>query len=105
MTVLQNYIGLEPGIPAKLHFTGHTIVNRTITDPQTGQPTQRNILIFDVDSLDGKPVTAVFSTMAEKLASQFSPYLLDRSYRSFDFTITQSGTGFLTRWTVLKTPR
>jgi hypothetical protein len=103
--VLQNIIVLEPGVPAKFHFYDHHIDTRTITDPVTGQPAIRHVLVFNVDRLNDQPVESTYSTMAEKHASQFSPYLVDKSYRNFDFTITVQGEGFRRSWTVQVTPR
>lgn len=102
--VLQNYVMLEPGIPAKLHFYDHHIEKRTITDPVTGQPGIRSVLVLEVDRLNDSPVVARYSTMAEKHAQQFSPYLTDKSYRGFDFTMTVQGEGFRRSWTVQVTP-
>ena len=103
--VLQNYVVLQQGLPAELHFTDHIIVQRTITDALTGKPGVRNILEFDVDRLNGRQVFAKFSTMSEKLASKLGPYLAEKSYTRYYFTITQTGTLWLTTYTVLVTPR
>jgi hypothetical protein len=83
-----------------MHFTDHHIERRTITDPNTGLPSIRNVLVFDVDRLNGASVGALFSTMAEKLAMQFEPYLADKSYSKYEVIITQSGEGFLRKWMV-----
>jgi len=103
--VLQNNVILQNNIPSRLHFTDHAIGKRTITNPDTGQPAVRTVLEFEVDLLDGRAVVAKFSTMAEKLASQFKPYLDDRSYRNYDFILTQRGEGYLRTWTVQVIPR
>lgn len=103
--VLQNNIILQDGIPARMHFTDHHITPRTITDPSTGEPTVRNTLEFEVDRLDAMPVAARFSTMAEKLAGHFSPYLSDQRYRGFDFVITQTGEGYRRAWSVQSIPK
>ena len=105
MTVLQNYVELDEGVPARLHFRDHNLVRKTITDPVTLQPASRNTLVMEVDTLDGRPVESKFSVMAEKLASQIEPYLADKSYVNHDFTITTIGSGFRRNWTVLVTPR
>ena len=70
MTVLQNTIILENGIPARVHITDHHLERRTITEPTTGRPVVRNTLVLDVDTLDGRPAQAVLTTMAEKLAGE-----------------------------------
>lgn len=103
--VLQNYVILEDGIPAKLHFWDHTIERRTITDPTTGGPIIRNVLVLEVDTLNDRPCAARLSTMAEKLADKFSAYLPDKGYRGYDFVITQSGEGFRRTWSVKVIPR
>jgi hypothetical protein len=104
MGVLQNYVILEAGIPTRLHFIDHHIERRTITDPVTGQPGSRAVLVFEVDRMDGQPVISKFSTMAEKLAAIFEPYLPTKSYTAFEFTIVQSGEGFRTVYSVTPTP-
>ena len=103
--VLENYVILVPGVPARLHFTDHHIETRTITDPVTGQPTSRRALVLDVDQLNGRLVAARYSTMAEKHAAQFAPYLPDKSYTRYDFTITATGESFRRSWSVQVTPR
>lgn len=98
--VLKNHIELQNNIPARLHLVDHTISPRTIADSVTGRPAYRNVLEFQVDRLDGKPVMTTWSTMAEKLASTFEPYLRDKSYRNFEILITQTGDGYMRRWSV-----
>lgn len=102
--VLQNYLMLEEGVPARVHFSDHVIEKRTITDPLTGQPTTRNVLVFDVDLLNGLPVFAKYSIMAEKHASQFAAYLEKKQYRDYNFTITMSGEGFRRSWSLQVIP-
>jgi hypothetical protein len=104
MGVLENYAILETGIPTTLHFTDHHIETRGITDPATGQPTSRKVLVFEVDKMDGRPVAAKYSTMSEKHAAQFQPYLADKSYTKFEFTITKTGQSYRTSYSVAVTP-
>jgi hypothetical protein len=103
--VLQNYVILETGRPARLHFRDHHIEPRTITDPLTRQPGSRNVLVFEVDELNGAPVAARYSTMSEKHAGQFAPYLPDKSYQLYNFTITAIGEGFMRHYTVERQER
>jgi len=103
--VLENYVMLETGIPARVHFTDHVIQKRTVTDPITGGSTTRNVLVFEVDELNGRQVAAKYSIMAEKHAGQFKPYLEGNEYRGYDFTITKTGEGFRTNWTLQVIPR
>ena len=103
--VLQNNVILVNGQPARMHFSADRLEKRTITDPQTGHPTIRNILVLDVDELGGQKVQSTFSTMAEKLASLIGPYLAGKKYLAYDFVITQSGEGYLRGWSVQVLPR
>lgn len=104
-TVLQNNIILANGVPARMHFTDHEIAGRDIIDPLTQKPKTVKALIFTVDELDGNPVTASYSTISEKHASQFAPYLGDKSYRDKLVTITPMGSGFSKDWLVSWAPR
>jgi len=102
---LGNIVILEEGVPERMHFTGHRITTRDITDPDTGRPGTRNVLEFDVDSLNGGAVSAKWSTMSEKLYGLLEPFLPGQVYRSYEFIITRRGTGFRTVYTVDKIPR
>ena len=103
--VLRNYVELEEGIPTRMHFVSHTIQVRDITDPLTGLPGVRRALVFVIDELNGSPVTANFSTLSEKLAEEFAPYLPGERYKNYDIQITKVGRGFQTRYQVLFLPR
>ena len=102
--VLQNYVMLQQGVPARLHFSDHNIQVRTITDPTTRMAKNVNTLVFNVDRLNGAPVESLFSTVSEKLAGQFAAYLSDKSYKNYEFLITQIGTCFQTAYTVQSIP-
>jgi hypothetical protein len=102
--VLENYVILQDGVPARVHFSDHTIMRKTITDPGTGLPSLRNTLVFEVDRLNGREAAAKLSIMAEKFAGQFEPYLKEKSYRDYDFVITQTGEGFRRSWSVQVIP-
>jgi thiamine biosynthesis lipoprotein ApbE len=104
MGVLENYVILETGIPTRLHFTDHRKERRPITDTQTGQPTTRNVLVFEVDRMDGRAVAAKYSVMAEKHATQFEPYLADKRYTRYEFTIVRNGEGYRTVYSLTPTP-
>ena len=109
---LQNYVIFTSGVPERLHFTDHSYEQRTITDKVTLRPTPRNILVMSVDEINGRktdihglPIIAKLSAMAEGLAAKLEPYLPNKDYLRYDFIITQTGTDFLTRYTVQVLPR
>jgi hypothetical protein len=103
--VLQNIVLLQPGIPARMHFDDDHIEKRTITDPTTGRPASRNVLVFHVTELNGAPVDSTFSTMAEKLATKLDPYRAGKRYTDYDFIITMTGQGYLTSYSLQVVPR
>jgi len=103
--VLQNYVELSDGVPARMHFYDHAIVRKTITDPTTGKPSARNALVFDCDQVNGQEVETKFSTMSEKLAGLFQPYLADKSYVNYEFVVTASGEGFRRTFTLQAIPK
>ncbi len=98
--VLENIIRLVDGVPVKVHLADHNIEKRTITEPVTGNPAIRNVLVFEVDRFNDREVSARLSTMADGLAEKFTPYLPDKSYRNYNWIIIQSGEGFRRRWEV-----
>lgn len=104
-TVLQNNIILASGVPARMHLADHEIAGREIVDPLTQRTKTVRALIFTVDELDGNPVTASYSTISEKHASQFAPYLEGKTYRDKLVTITAMGSGFSKDWLVQWSPR
>ncbi|MBT9164924.1 MAG: hypothetical protein DDT23_00935 [candidate division WS2 bacterium] len=103
--VLGNYVILQEGVPTKMHFTDHWIETRTITDPLTGRTKQVRALVFQVAELNGAPVVAYYSTISERHALQFAPYLEGKKYRVMNFTVTMLGSGFAREWQVKVEPR
>lgn len=93
--VLENWVKLAPGVPVRLHFVDHRIVERQITDPIRGVPTTRRSLIFYVDERDGRSVDMMYSVVSEKHASDFEGYLPDKSYVNYTFTIIKDAPGFV----------
>ncbi len=102
---LGNWVILETGKPERMHFTAGRIESRTVSERGTGKPILRRMLVLDVDALNGTPVNAQFSTMAEGLYAKLEPYLVGEQYRGYDFTITATGEDFMRRYSVLVTPR
>lgn len=97
---LMNHVILQSGVPAVMHFTNHVIEPRMITDPVSRLEKTVNALVFHVDQLNGQSVDAYYSTISDKHALFFDPYLKDQAYRDYLFTITRQGRGFSTDYTV-----
>ena len=102
--VLQNFIVLEEGVPATMHFTDHEIQQRAIRDSLTGRPKLINVLVFRVDELNGVAVSSEWSTTAERAAENFKPFLADKSYVDRVWTITARGAAFQREFEVVSTP-
>lgn len=98
--VLDNYVKLQPGIPKRLHFTSHAIVDNDITDKLTGLVIKKTQLMFVVDREDGLAVSKTFSTLAERLAVQLLPDLENKDYINKEYVITMFGTGYQTRYSL-----
>jgi len=70
LSLLGNYVKLEPDKPKTLRLSNPRIVEKVIRDPKTGRLKTVKALEFDVTEEDGIPVSKVFSTLSEKLATQ-----------------------------------
>jgi hypothetical protein len=103
--MLMNYVALAPGVPRKMHFTDDYLVDRDITDPDSGKTKRLKTLVFQVDEIDGEPASKTFSVVSSKLAAALQPYLKDHAYRGWDFVITKDGSGFTARFKVDARPR
>lgn len=100
MSVLGNYVRLEPGRPKRLHLVSHQFVEKIIRDPLIADAKSVRVLQFRVDREDGQKVDKVFSVTSEKLAQAFLPYLDGQRYRFYEVEIIKTGEGFLTDYTV-----
>ncbi len=104
-TRIMNHVILAPGVPARMHFTDHTWESRPITDPVTKLPKTVRALVFHVDEVDGVKTDAYYSTISDKHAMDFDPYLATKSYTGFTFEVTKIGTGFATSYKVMPVRR
>ena len=100
LSLLMNYIALEPGVPTRMHFTDDYYVDREIADRETGKPKRIRSLVFWVDELGGEDTARTFSILSQKLAAHFSPFLPGKEYTKYDFIVTQMGDGFMKDWNV-----
>ncbi len=109
---LQNYVIFQRDVPERLHFVDHAVEQIVITDSRTGRQAPRNRLSMTVDEINGSktdahglPIIAKLSVLAEGLAGKLEAYLPGKTYLNYDFIITQSGSGDLTRYSVQVIPR
>ena len=102
--VLRNYIDLQQGIPARMHFTSAIKTTREILDPKTHILKTITVLVMSVDRLNGQPVNSTLSITAEKLAALLSPDLEGDRYRGYEYIITKVGETFQTRYSLDKIP-
>jgi len=102
--VLRNFVELQEGVPAVMHFRDHWIERRNIVDPATRKEKGANVLVFEVDRLGGQEVSAQFSTLSEKLASTLAPLLEAKRYLNMTVIITKRGRGYATEYELQTTP-
>lgn len=102
--VLMNYVILETGLPKQLHFSDHYVMERMIWDKDLGKEKPVKSHVFAVDWEDGEIVMKSFSVLSEGLSIQLAAYCPESRFRDFVFTITKTGSGFLTRYQVEATP-
>jgi hypothetical protein len=96
--VLQNFVVLQDGVPAVMHFRSGQIVEKDITDPLTRQPKRVRVLEFQVDRLGGAATEATFSVTSEKLAQTLMPFVEQGRLASTTFIVTKHGSGFRTEY-------
>jgi UDP-N-acetylmuramoylalanine-D-glutamate ligase len=104
---LGNYVTLKEGVPERMHFIDDRKEARTIADSVTHQPKSVTAGLMLVDRLNGEllqvggvPAPAQFSIIAEGLYAKIEPYLPGKTYKDFEFIVTQRGFGFMARYTV-----
>jgi hypothetical protein len=100
-TQVMNHVILAPGVPAKMHFSSWQYQPRDIRDSLSGQPKVVTALVMHVDELDGAPVSADYSTISDKEALNYKPFIADGTLSLYLFTVTKAGTRFSTERTVL----
>ena len=103
--MLENIVRLERDVPATVHITDWEVQNRDITDPQTNRDKVVSALVMHVDELNGRPIDANLSTIADKFAATMRPFLEAGTFRDLNFTITKRGSGFGTNYEVRSEPR
>jgi len=102
--VLMNYVELRDNVPKVLHFSDHYWVERMIWDKDLEKEKPVRSLVFAVDWEDGEVAIRTFSVLSRGLALQFEPYLQESRFRDFLFTVTKTGRGFATHYTVEAKP-
>jgi len=102
--VLKNYIELQVGIPARMHFMALTMIEKDQVDTLTGTPMKKRSLYGVVDRLNGQEVSTTFSALAQGLKDQLEPFIANDRFKTVEFVITKFGSGFLTRYQVEVNP-
>ena len=102
---VENFVVLKPGVPVKLHFRAHKVVDRVITDPTFEVSRTVKALLFLVDEEDGAPVDKTYSVLSQKLASDLSGYLEGQRYLRYTFTLVKDAAGTVPPRIVEVTPR
>lgn len=102
--IMMNYVALQDNVPKVLHFSDHYWMDRMIWDKDLGKEKPVRSLVFAVDWEDGEVAIKTFSVLSQGLSLQFWPYLQDSAFRDFLFTITKSGQGFATHYSVEAKP-
>ena len=95
MSVLENFVKLEPGVGRVLHFYAHKIASREITDPDLGERVMRQSLVFYVDEEDGEKVSKMYSIVSERHANEFAGYLPGKAYVGYLFTVIKDAPGYV----------
>jgi len=90
---MANWVVLKPGVPVRLHFRAHRVIERVITDPIFGVAKTVRSLMFLVDRENGAAVDKTFSVVSGKLADELSGYLEGERYRGYTFTIVKDAPG------------
>ncbi|KKM87668.1 hypothetical protein LCGC14_1266460, partial [marine sediment metagenome] len=78
--VLQNFLVLPDGEPTVIHMVDHEIQPRGILDSLTKKPKTINVLVFEVDEVNGVAMSTTWSITAERLASNFKAFLDGKTY-------------------------
>lgn len=92
---VENWVVLKPGVEVSLHFKAHAMVDRQITDPTFNVPRTVKSLMFLCDEENGEAVDKTFSVVSQKLANDFSGYLVDERYKNYIFTVIKDAAGMV----------
>lgn len=102
---VENWVVLEPGVPVRLHFKDHRVVDRQITDPTFKTARTVKGLMFLVDQVDGRPVDLTFSVLSQKLYSDFMGDLPGKAYTRYVYTVVKDAPGTVPPRIVERRPR
>jgi len=100
MSLLANYIRLEPEKPKLLKLSNERIEERVITDPKTKRTKTVRALVYNCTEEDGRPVSKIFSTLSEKLALQLHALWERRTHDYIKVRITRHPRDYATEYTV-----
>ena len=100
MPIDNGVVVLAENVPETMRFSAMSLNEVTRKDPDTGFIATVNKLSAQVTELNGVKVMTIFETLAEKLIAQLRPYMQDLDIEARRFTITRTGRGYLTEFTV-----
>ena len=105
MAELENWVVLRPGVPTRLHFKAHRMVERTITDAIFEVTRTVRSMLFLVDEEDDVPVDKTFSVLSQRLMNDLAGYLEADRYLLYTFTLIKDAPGTVPPRLVEVTPR
>lgn len=104
MSIDNGIVVLADGVPAVMKWSAVVKVNDQRRDPLTGFVSTVTRWSAQVTQLNGADVLTVFDTLSEKLGALMDPFIGDPSISSRTFTLTRTGTGYLTEYSLAVSP-
>lgn len=100
MSLDNGTVILSQGQPATMRFSAFKELSRQRKDPDSGFVSDMKVMSFQVIELNGLQITAIYDVTSEKLMNQLRPYLDPATLALHKFTITKTGTGYGTQYTL-----
>jgi len=100
MTIDNGVVVLPDGLPVKLRFSAMRLADGRRKDPDTGFESSVKRFVAQVVEMNGQPMTEILDTLAEGLWQKLLPYAGDANLSNRQFTITKTGSDYVTKYTV-----
>lgn len=104
MSIDNGIVVLPDNIPVNLRFSSIKVTPSERKDRATGHIATVNRYSAQVIELNGQKVLTVYDTLSEKLGNKLLPYANDPALSRRVFTITKSGSGYLTEYSLEVSP-